>query len=82
MPRYFFNVQDESASTDHEGVELADSDEARIAATMMAGQILQESPASIWRSSDWSMQVCDETGLVLFSLVFVGIDAPAAARRH
>ena len=76
MPRFHFNVRDGSDHPDLEGCELPDIEEARMHAARYAGDLLAGDPKTFWDGTDWRMEVTDEKGLILFSLMFVAIDAP------
>lgn len=78
MPRFFFNVHDGREYPDFDGIELPSISDARRQATLYAGELLRSDPASFWSGEEWKMEVTDDRGLVLFHLIFVGIDAPAA----
>jgi hypothetical protein len=77
MPRYHFNVHDGTDHPDLQGTELDDVPAARKHAVRYFGEMLQRDPCTFWNGEEWKMEVANETGLVLFSLHFIGIDAPA-----
>ena len=79
MPRYFFNVSD-STTRDSEGTELESITEAKCEAVKMAGNIICEAAIDFWDTQEWSMTVSNSAGLVLFSLMFIGNEAPAGAK--
>lgn len=76
MPRFFFNVHDGHDYLDHEGTELPSLADARRHAAKYAGELLQTDPESFWSGEEWKMEVTDDRGLILFQLLFVGINAP------
>jgi hypothetical protein len=78
MPRFFFDVRDGVETLDREGTELAGIDEARVEAAKMAGTLLADNAAAFWTGEEWQISVRDQSGLVLFCLIFIGLDAPAA----
>lgn len=80
MPRFHFNVHDGSNHPDPDGAELPDFPTARKYAVRYFGEMLQGDPCAFRNGEEWKMEVTDETGLVLFSLHFIGIDAPALDR--
>lgn len=77
MPLFHFNVQDGSNITDSEGSELNDIAAARLAAVEMAGELLKDHARDFLHDETWSMDVTDDAGLILFSLVMHLADAPA-----
>lgn len=77
MPRYFFHVHDGKSIPDHKGVELPDWDAARLHAITVAGRIVADEPQRLGLGEDWTMEVSDENGLVLFKLDFHITASPA-----
>jgi hypothetical protein len=77
MPRYFFHIEDGLAIHDDEGAELKDLAVAKCEAVKLAGQMICDAAGSFWNKEEWKMTVSDETGLTLFCLHFLGIEAPA-----
>ena len=49
---------------------------AKCEAVRYAGRLICEQANSFWDKGDFTMSVTDETGLILFSLVLSGVDAP------
>lgn len=78
MPRFHFHVEDGLSYRDDLGAELPDTEAARAYALRYFGQMLESSHCSVWNGNDVRMEVADESGLILFALYLVGIDAPAA----
>lgn len=77
MPRFHFNIEDNS-TRDLEGVELESLAVAKCEAVKTAGNMICEAANEFWDHSEWNMTVCDESGLTLFALHFMGTEAPAA----
>jgi hypothetical protein len=77
MPRYFFHRTDGYFQRDDEGVELESLQAARIEAVTFAGASLAEEPEQVWNGQDFRVQVTDEQGLLLFTVITLAIDAPA-----
>lgn len=77
MPKFHFNVHDGHDYPDLEGMELPTMEAARKHAARYAGELLQSSPETFWQGGEWRMDATDAAGLVLFSLMFVGCDAPS-----
>lgn len=78
MPRYHFNVHDGFDLPDPEGSDLPDLRAARIEAVRYAGSLLHDHAVTFWDHDDWRMEVTDEAGLILFSLIFVASDSAAS----
>ena len=78
MPRYFFHRTDGTFDPDREGTELADLTTARIEAVKFAAGTMQEHPEDVWLGSGFRVEVTDEGGILLCTVVILGIDAPAA----
>ena len=76
MPRYFFNVHDGKEISDDEGLELPDLKAARIEAIGLAGRILADDAHRIGLGEDWSMDVEDERGVIVFQLALLAVEAP------
>ena len=77
MPRYFFNVHDGHSCLDTEGTELADLDTARREALRFAGQVIEDQNQHNTLGKDWRLEIADETGLVLYQLLFQVTETPA-----
>ena len=80
MPRYFFHVHDGVSFPDDEGTELRDLHAARAAAVTMSGEMLKANTHDFWQGDEWKMDVTDETGMILFTLMFMAISAPDTER--
>ena len=80
MPRYFFNIDDGRSPRDKEGTELKDLATAKCEGVKLAGRIICEDSDRFWDRREWGLTVTDSAGLILFSLAFLGTEAPAAAR--
>ena len=81
MTRYFFNVEDSVGSPDDEGTELEGLATAKCEAVKLAGRVIIDAARSFWEKGDWKMTVTDESGLLLFSLLFVGVEAAAISTK-
>lgn len=82
MPHYFFHVSDGSDYPDPHGTILPDLDAARAHALAYFGDLIRDAPCEFWNGDQWTMNVADHRGLVLFSLYFVGLDAPVLADKQ
>lgn len=70
MPRYFFHVIDGFSRRDDTGTELLDVYTAQEQAIRTSGEILRDMGAKFWNGTEWSMEVCGESGGILFVLRF------------
>ena len=77
MPRFHFNVHDGTNIPDVEGAELPNLDAARREAVKLSGALLRDHADQFWTGEQWTMDVTDERGLILFSLLFVATNAPS-----
>jgi hypothetical protein len=78
MPRYFFDTEDGARSEDDEGMELPSRDAARVQAIRYAGMVLSGDPAILWKGDTFKVEVRNETGSRLFTVVSYAIDDPPA----
>lgn len=78
MPRYFFHDVEGRRQRDMEGSYLPNIEAARIEAIAYAGQVLKDRPDKVWAGGQWRVEVADEEGRLLFTLVTVAVDAPAS----
>jgi len=74
LPRYFFNIHDGKDLVDHEGTELRDEAEAKSDAVSLAGRSIADLGDAFWSGGEqWLLEVCDESGTVLFALKFAAV---------
>lgn len=78
MPRFFFHRTDGGIDPDQEGTEMPDLDAARIEAVRFAADSVKESPELVWSGSTFRIEVSDETGMLLSTVIVLEIEAPAA----
>ena len=76
--RYFFNQLNGEVKVDDQGLEFASIRDARIEAVRYAGEVIKDHPTLVWTGEDFRIEVTDENALLLFTIVVVGVDAPAA----
>ena len=62
------------------GTELDDLGSARVQAVIFAGESLKEEPNKVWSGQDFRVEVTDEAGRLLFTVVTQAIDSPAMTR--
>jgi hypothetical protein len=76
--RYHFHIQDGHNMPDQQGTELPSLQAARVEAVERAGAVLQKSAQHFWNGEEWKLDVTDDKGLLMFSLVFVAFESPAS----
>lgn len=81
MPIFHFHSADGERVPDIEGIELADEEQARAEAIRLAGQVLAHSPAELWKSGHWRVEVTDEDDALLFTIITLAVDATPRAKR-
>lgn len=80
MPRYHFNVQDGAYYPDVEGADYPDLASVRAAAVEKSSALLRDSAVNFWNGDAWKLIVTDASGLTLFTLNFMAVNAPATQR--
>jgi uncharacterized protein DUF6894 len=75
MPRYYFNI--DGLPSDPEGTVMSDVVTAKCEAVKLAGRYICDAAGDFWDTQDWGLTVTDEIGLTLFSLRFMGMEAPS-----
>ena len=78
MPRFFFHRTDGGFDPDLEGTELPDLTAARLEALRFAAATVQDHPEQVWAGSTFRVEVSDETGMLMSTVIILEIDAPAA----
>ena len=76
MPRYHFGSVDGHREPDKEGMELSNLEAAKAHAMEYAGDVLKSDPAVLWRHGQWRVEVTDDNGELLFTVITLAIDAP------
>lgn len=75
MPIYHFNMYDGEHYPDTLGHELPDLAAARVEAVRFIGAHLTDDAERFWDGDEWKLEVTDSTGLILFCLTFMAINA-------
>ena len=75
---FFFNQAGVLHEPDDEGIEFPSMSEARIEAVRFAASMLRDKPELAWLGEEYRVEVTDETDVLLFTFVAIGVDAPAA----
>lgn len=80
MPMYCFLIHDGRGQPHSDPVELPNLKAARAEAVVLAGQILKDADGAFWEEgSNWRVDIADHNRLTLYSVLLVGVAAPAAA---
>jgi hypothetical protein len=79
MPRFFFHVHDGTSIRDDEGTDLPDMFAAQEEAIRLSGALLGEMGGKFWNGTEWSLEVTDDAGRLLFTLRFVAEKKPDLA---
>ena len=87
MPRFFFHTVDGGEHQDDEGTDLPGIAEARAAAVRYGGALLADDPGMLWDGREMRVEVADEDGRLVATIVVLAIDGGAAdgealARHH
>lgn len=75
--KYFFNLAGAIYDPDVAGVELPTLGDARMVAAQHAGELLRDRPGCVWGGEELRVEVTDADQLVLFTVIVIGVDAPA-----
>jgi hypothetical protein len=76
---FFFNVSGSEYDPDVDGLELPSISEARIMAVQFLGETLRDRPEDVWSGDEIRVEVTDTDQRLLFTVVALGVDAPASA---
>lgn len=82
MPRFHFHINDGHSTIDERGTELANYEAARRQAIALAGTVLVEESREPQVGNDWSVEVTDEKGLILYRLDIQISESAAVSRRR
>jgi hypothetical protein len=75
----FFNLAGAVYDPDVEGTEMASLGDARVEAARYIGEVIRDRPNIIWAGEEVRVEVTDERQLVLFTVIVLGVDAPAVS---
>lgn len=78
MPRYFFHTANGLRDRDTIGTELPDQATARYHAIKYTGDVMSDDPDVLWDGRDFRVEVTDEQGALLFTIITLAVDAPAS----
>ena len=75
----FFNLAGAIYDPDDKGMEVPTIGDARILAARHLAEIIRDQPDSVWKGDEVRVEVTDANQLLLFTIIAVGVDAPAGA---
>lgn len=78
--RYFFNLAGAVHDPDDEGHELENLGQARHQAVKFAGEYMRDRPEVVWLGDELRLEVTNSNRILQFTLIVLGVDAPAAQR--
>jgi hypothetical protein len=76
---YVFTVVDGTGDASSDRIALASLEAAKSQMVIYAGEMLKNVDGAFWQDSDWRIDLSDDTGLILCSIMIHGIEAPAIA---
>ena len=76
MKTYHFHCVDGARIPDEEGISLPNDQAAQLEAVRFSGEVLQSEPALIWEKGQWRVEVTDEDGMLLWTVITLAVDAP------
>ena len=77
MPHFRFVVNGPGRRPDATTFELPHLDAAKAEAVSFAGQMLRDIDGSFWQDSSWQLDITDEQGLILCTIIVQGVEAAA-----
>jgi len=80
VARYFFNEFDGQYKLDDKGLEMPTLEKARLEAVRYAGEAMRDQPDLAWKGDEFRVEVTDDNHVVLFTVIVIGVDAPAGGR--
>lgn len=82
VPQFFFHTADGKRDRDKHGVDLPDAARARVEGIKYAGAVIADQPGLLWNGHDFRVEVTDESGALLFTIITLAVDAPAAENKR
>ena len=76
--RFFFNLAGAVYDPDNEGHDLPTMSDARMMAAREVALTLHDRPELVWLGEEVRLEVTDEHRALLFTVVVMGVDGPAA----
>lgn len=76
MPRYFFHTTDGTRDRDTDGTDCVHDGAARQHAIMYIGALMNSEPQVLSTGCDFRVEVTDQFGRLLFTVIALAVDAP------
>jgi hypothetical protein len=76
---YHFQVRTPTHVLLTQAGDFTSLDDARVEASRRSGELLREHADQLWVDQDWQMDVTDERGLILFSILIAAIQSAATS---
>jgi hypothetical protein len=76
--RFFFNLAGAIYDPDNEGYELPTMSDVRIMAAKEVALTLHDRPELVWLGEEVRLEVTDEHQTLLFTVMILDVDRPAA----
>lgn len=80
MPRFYFNTTDGGVHRDEEGTDLPSTAAARVEAVRYGGSLLADDPDLLWDGRELRVEVTDESGGVVATVIMLAIDGGGRRR--
>ncbi|MBY8823308.1 DUF6894 family protein [Sphingomonas colocasiae] len=80
MAQYHFRTARDAGGPDGDPLEFENVGDARRKAVLFVSEMLRERPDMVW-DDDVRLDVTTEDGLILFSIMVVGVQSPAVSMR-
>lgn len=77
MPIFRYIINNGTPSSGAQVVDFPDVDAAKDHAVLFAGGMLAEIDGAFWQDSEWRLDVADEFGLILCSIIVLGLTSVA-----
>ena len=78
----FFNLAGAVYDPDVKGLKMPSLVEARLEAARYIGEVIRDRPNLVWAGEEVRVEVTDDRQLVLFTVIVLGVDAPASPRSN
>ena len=78
MPQFYFHRTNGAFDPDNEGTDFPDLAEARLEAIRFAAETMKDNPQEVWADGTFRVEVSDEEGMLLCTIVILALDAPAS----
>lgn len=80
MAHYYFRTTSNAGGPDGDPFEFDTTEDARRQAVLFTSEMLKERPDAVW-CEDVRLDVTTDEGLILFTIMVVGVQSPAVSMR-